>query len=109
MPLNHKFLSWNLYHDICFNLIELGDIVKSFEYKTTFVACLYFLHIVLEPLSGSQISFEDLCSFTGNTDFAATLEDTVKDVRSCNVTNTGCLEDLSYFSMTDHLLFEDWI
>ena len=50
MSLNHKFLSWNLYHDICFNLIELGDIVKSFEYKTTFVACLYFLHIVLESL-----------------------------------------------------------
>ncbi len=43
-------LSRNLYHDICFSIIRLLNIVEFLKYKTALVACLDFLHIVLETL-----------------------------------------------------------
>ena len=43
-------LSRHLYHDINFDHIVFLKIVEALEYKTALVACVDFLHVVLETL-----------------------------------------------------------
>ena len=57
-------LSWYLYHNICFYLIQFVDIIEFLKYKTTFVSGSYFFYIIFESFQGCQRSFKDLCSFT---------------------------------------------
>lgn len=46
-------LPWYFHHDICFYDIQLLHLVKAFEYETTLISGLNFLHIILESLQGS--------------------------------------------------------
>ena len=43
-------LSWYFYHLISFYLVAFFDIIIFFEYKTTFISCFYFLHIIFKSL-----------------------------------------------------------
>lgn len=79
-------------------------LVKAFEYETTLISGLNFLHIILESLQGSQVAFEDLLALTGDTNLTASLEHTVQNIGTCDVTDSGCLEDLTNLCMTDNLL-----
>ena len=53
--------------------------------------------------------FKDLCSFTGNTDIAASLERTVQHIRTGDGSDTGSFEQLTYFCVSDDFFFEDRI
>lgn len=97
-------LPWYFHHDICFYDIQLLHLVKAFEYETTLISGLNFLHIILESLQGSQVAFEDLLALTGDTNLTASLEHTVQNIGTCDVTDSGCLEDLTNLCMTDNLL-----
>ena len=104
--LYKPLLSRYFYHDISFYFIFLFHIVKSVKYKATFVSCLNFLNIVFESLQGCKLTFKYLLAFSGNTNLAVSLEDTIQNIASCNRTNTGCLEQLTHFRMTDNFLLK---
>ena len=76
--------SFCLYHLVCFYAVSLFDVIVVFKYKTTLIACPYFLDIILESLERRKRAVKDYDAVTDQTDRTVSLNALLSELaRSC--------------------------
>src|SRR5699024_1104197 len=100
-PAKPEALPGHLHHDIGLHDIAFLNLVEAVKHKTALEARTDFLHVVLEALQARQFAFIDLISVSGNANLAVTLELSVQNVGTGNVSDCGCTEDLTDLRMAD--------
>ena len=45
-----RLLPWHLYHGVSLDYVIILKVVEFLKYKTTLIACLYFLDVIIATL-----------------------------------------------------------
>src|SRR5687768_15861285 len=99
-------LRFDLHHFVSFDDVAHLDIIKSFDVKTTFVACSDFFHVVLEAPQRAECPGMDYDAVADHAHLCVAGDLAVKYIATCNGANPCDLEDLAHFDVAHDLLFE---